>query len=465
MKTLVSQRWYVALPAALGIIALLSLVVSRTMFLDPHHGPEAVVSTIALIGAMVLLTLFISHHVSLQSPIPNIVTSGLFGLSMLSVLDPVLRNVFAMSAIANLGANYILFAGGLEIHFHSVKKQMGKILLLATLGAVITATLYSALVHTLAHWLGLPLDPRVSVLLGALLCSTDPAAIVPMLKTVCFPNEAPKEIAIAESAFNDVFGTVLTSIIFAAAKLGAFDSIPAGYLKVLQPASLLLLGKQLLFGLVVGAVGFGLLKFLAWFKRDQADEHGSDTAYLWGVPMATFGAAIPFGGSGYLGSFLAGLRFSPTEQLKHTVHTFDQVLIGISKHIIFLLLGALALMQGSKMMEYAPIGLLSGLSFIFIVRPVTVVVVYGMYALLTRQPINWKEVLFLSWVRMTGAIPAVLVISIMADTSQRSWTGPLGPIAIWVIAVTLLIQPATIGWWAKKVGVAIDTSPTRTVEA
>lgn len=451
-----SQRWYIALPVALGVVAALSLVISRTMFLDPHHGPEAAVGTFALITAMVLFTMFVTHYLSDRSPVPGIVTSGLFGLSLLPMLDPLVRNVFAMSAIANLGANYILFAGGLEIHLQSAKEQKWKIIVLATMGALITAGMFSVMIHYIALWLGMPLDKRVSALLGALLSSTDPAAIVPTLKKLYFPNVAPRDIVIAESALNDVFGTVITMIAYSAAKFGAFESIPAHAIEQLAVSSLVLFGKQALFGVLVGVVGLFLLKFFAWFKQNHDEEHGADTAFLWGVPMAIFGGAISFGGSGYLGSFLAGLFFNPTERIKKTIHTFDEVLIGKAKHAIFLLLGALALMQGQQMMAYAPIGLLGGLGFIFIIRPLTVLIVYGILALFTRQPIDWKEVLFLSWVRMTGAIPAVLVITIMADESQRSWTGPLGPIAIWVIALTLLIQPATIGWWAKKIGVAKD---------
>jgi cell volume regulation protein A len=84
-----------------------------------------------------------------------------------------------------------------------------KIALLAFPGVLITGYALSLTIGTLATALGFVIAPAVIILLGAILASTDPAAIIPVLENVHFKRRDPKDIVVAESALNDVVGTVL----------------------------------------------------------------------------------------------------------------------------------------------------------------------------------------------------------------------------------------------------------------
>ena len=119
-----------------------------------------------------------------------------------------LINIGADSALNQVvllfGASYILFDGGASLRFEVLKQVWITIVILATIGVVITAAITSIAAHYV-----LELPAMVAMLLGATLAATDPATLVPIFRQVRIRERVAQTI-MSESAFNDATGAILT---------------------------------------------------------------------------------------------------------------------------------------------------------------------------------------------------------------------------------------------------------------
>jgi cell volume regulation protein A len=158
-----------------------------------------------------------------------------------------------------------------------------------------------------------------------------------------------------------------------------------------------------------------------------------------------------FGGSGFLAAFVAGLVFHAEEHMGDIERFFGQVVDGVAKPIVFVLVGALV--DVHSLIHYAAIGIPVALLFMFVLRPGMVFLVLGAYGFV-RGPrgLSVRELLFISFVRETGAIPAVLLVTAIARVTLP--LPGLVEIGMWVILLTLLIAPPLTPLVARKLGVA-----------
>src|SRR4051812_35797744 len=174
--------------------------------------------------------------------VPDVVVYLLLGI----VLGPELAGLVDIKADSALnqiilvfGACYILFDGGASLRLAVLKRVWITILLIATIGVLITAAITAAAAY---YFLSVPL--MVALLLGAAIASTDPATLVPVFRQVRI-RERVAQTVMSESALNDATGAILTFAVLAVASgTGEFS----------LGASLLDLGKQALFGVAVGGV-------------------------------------------------------------------------------------------------------------------------------------------------------------------------------------------------------------------
>jgi len=113
------------------------------------------------------------------------------------------------------GASYILFDGGAALRLSVLKQVWVTILVLATVGVLITAAVTAL---AASYVLGLPL--AVAVLLGAVLSATDPATLMPIFRVVRIKDRVAQTV-VAESAFNDAMGAIATFAALALATGGS----------------------------------------------------------------------------------------------------------------------------------------------------------------------------------------------------------------------------------------------------
>jgi NhaP-type Na+/H+ or K+/H+ antiporter len=328
--------WLILAVAALGTISygVGQQILDRLAALEETPmAPE--------LAALVLFALcsFASFYATRGTALPSFVVAIALGVAGHPLFAPIVGNPLALASLVTASAALILFSGGLEMPLRDFLRLFLKIALLALPGVLLTGFAFSGVVGGLGQAFGGVLASAVVILLGAVLCSTDPAAIIPVLQGVQFKCQDAKDIVIAESALNDVMGTLLTSAFL---KLSlATLSIAAAYQALATVGTLKFLAGEIGFGALFGIGGYLLLWLLTRIKRGHSAPYGADHVYFLATPVLAFVGASAFGGSGFLAAFIAGLLFHVEDHLKEVERFFDNVVDGVAKPVIFLLVGAL----------------------------------------------------------------------------------------------------------------------------
>ncbi len=419
--------YYAIFIMVLAAISGISYSPLSHMALDFVAHDEANASLIFAFFEVSLLFLlgFYAFYLAKNIHIPSFVIAIFLGIAAKPFLEIIINanSGNTLNALVAIGATLILFGGGIETPFKSFQKLCLKIALLSFPGLLITAVLFAYVTMGIGNSLGVTLTVSAVVLLGAVLSSTDPAAIVPVLKVLRFKNKDTKDIVVSESALTDVTGTLLTlaflSIITTAIVEGrSYDSISAYYQAIVSADTMIMLGKELFFGIVFGILGYYMLNALVKFKHHHDEEFEVDSAFFLFVPLMIFAVTLAFHGSGYLAAFVVGLLFTVHHKIRHSEHFYNQVVEGYLKPMIFILLGAL--IDIPALLEYAVIGIITALVFMFVIRPITVFASLGVYMWVKgHHRMTARELLFISFVRETGAIPAVLLVTIQSQVANN----------------------------------------------
>jgi NhaP-type Na+/H+ or K+/H+ antiporter len=433
-------------------IALISTPL-RLLLLNYSHIVEEVDFQLFVFGT-ILFTGYLINRIAPKTIVPSFVWAIFAGIALQPILDFYIHDLEGLKVVIEVLAALVLFAGGLEITFKSFKNWFGPITSLSLLGVVLSSVTFALALYTMLSLLGLysnSLLPSI-LILSAALASTDPTAIIPTLKTMKFKRGFLKQIAISESALTDVSGSVITKFLLLAlitVPVSQSNTISTYLGPLLQKASYDALALQIMSGLLVGSLGFWLLKkFYRDIKHENSGYEIADPALLISVPIFTYVLGNLLGGAGFLASFVAGLLTELIGQMKKAEHFYNSFLDHLIKPFIFITLGALVPLDIFIM--FAPLGIFSGLLFIFVIRPF--VVFMTLWPWLLNHTFQVKDLLFLSLVRETGIISAVLlVIASTFDVIQSDFVIAMG---MWVILLTLVIEPPLTPYLSKKIGVA-----------
>jgi NhaP-type Na+/H+ or K+/H+ antiporter len=407
--------------------------------------------TVATLASLALFGFcsFVSFYATWNTPLPSFVVAIALGMAGHRFFEPIVSNHGLLASLVTGSAAIILFGGGLEMPLRSFLRLIIKIVLLAIPGVLITGFALSWVIGTASGAMGFGVAAAVAVLLGAILASTDPAAIIPVLEKVRFKRRDTKDIVIAESALNDVVGTLLTSTFLKLPLAGI--GLVAAYESLASPVTYGFLASQTAYGFLFGLAGFALLWLLNHLKRGHDSHFGADQIYFVLVPLLAFVGAVVFGGSGFLAAFVAGLLFHAEEHMKAIESFFFNIIDGVAKPVIFVLVGAMVDLH--SLLAYAPLGILVALVFMFVIRPIVVFLMLGIFGVVPgSQGLSLKELLFISFVRETGAIPAVLLVTAVSKATVP--VNGLVEIGMWVILMTLVIAPPLTPLVAKRLGVA-----------
>jgi NhaP-type Na+/H+ or K+/H+ antiporter len=377
---------------------------------------------------------------------PNFTLQLLVGIVLHDALAPIgSQAVLAVVACTALAA-IILKGGGDEVDRRDFVKIAFPTMMIAVVGYLITFFIMFPILLLLG------LDGKTAALLGAILCSTDPAALIPTLKRIVFKDEYKRlaSIAIAESALNDAVGAIFTAAVASMILAGiAVDSLGGLVSGLFSAENMLHLGGQFLFGTIAGIVGWGAMYAYETYKSSDNDRDVGETTYdfaiVLAVPLVTFLLAQAIHGNGFLAAFLAGLlaNYNHGKDYFHTtLHTMEIKIESIAKPTIFMMVGPFVAL--GNLWETALLGLLVSLVFILVARPVAV-----MLSMLPTS-LNMKDKLFLSIVRETGVIPVVLAVITAAQFPELN---QLLPLTAWVVVWTLTLLPAITPWWTRRLGI------------
>ena len=394
-----------------------------------------VIETLAILLAAGLVSEVVAGMLRIPRMVVLLAAGALLGPDVADAVDVPLDSI-GVQLLLTLGVSLILFYGGLNLAFSVLRPVWLGLGLLAVPGVVLTA-LITGSVAALAF--DLPIE--AGLLVGAVLAPTDPAILIPLFERLRIRAKVAQTV-VAESALNDVTGAVL------ALSLSAFVIEGGGSLA--SPLGEFLV--DLLISTALGAV-FGVDLALVISTRRIGIWRESPTIAVLLVVVGSYFTIDYAGGSGYLGAFLAGLIVANMDELGLGMHShretemrvFTQAAADIVVIFVFLTLGA-NLPFGTIEDEAVP-ALITVAALIFVARPLTVLA-----CLLPDRRGRWRreELVFLSWTRETGVVPAALVGVLVAEGVP--YEAELATVVALAIVVTLALQSTTKAWLARRLG-------------
>jgi cell volume regulation protein A len=406
---------------------------------DPSASIE--ISKHTLLSCGVILAIgTIAGFLARKIRIPDIAIFLLAGIAIgphaLNLIDiPV--NSALNQIILLFGASYILFDGGATMRLDVLKRVWITIVVLATIGVLVTATVTGLAAHLV---FGLP--PVLALLLGATVASTDPATLMPIFRQSRIRDRVAQTV-MSESAFNDAMAAI-----FAFSVLGLATG--NGALSIFS--FLFDLIKQAAIGIAAGvALGY-LSALLIAHERWAVLAEYAPVVTLVAVIGAYF-AASGLLASGFMAVFVFGIvlgnketlgfRMEPGEAQK--LNDFVLTTAFIMRLFIFILLGAQ--LDFVQMSQHWVGGVAVALVLMLVARPVTVL----LCALPDRRA-RWSsgELIFMCWTRETGVIPAALAGLLLGSKAPEAHL--IAAVTFMIILMTILIQAPTTEWLAHRLG-------------
>jgi potassium/hydrogen antiporter len=331
-----------------------------------------------------------------------------------------------------VGLAAILYEGGLSTSWRRLRAVAVPAALLSTVGVVVTAVLTGA-----AAYLLFDLSRLGSVLLGAVVASTDAAAVFATLRYTHIRRRLARTLE-AETGLNDPVAIALT--------IGLIDWIQKPSFGF--PDLLLLVIRQLALGLLTGVV-LGALAMWVFARLPQSIAAFVPVASVAAAALS-FGAADVIGGSGFLAVYLVGLAVGSTpSRYRRQLVTFHEGLAFLAQVAMFVVLGLLVF--PSDLPAVALPGLaLAGL-LVVVIRPVAVWVSTAFSSFTTR------ERALLGWAGLRGAVPIVLATFVLSSGLGKAET--IFNAVFFVVVVSALVQGTTLEWIAGRLGL-VDPRPT-----
>jgi cell volume regulation protein A len=320
----------------------------------------------------------------------------------------------------------ILFDGGLRAGMSEIRPVLGPAVSLATVGTLITA----ALTGLAAAWL-FDLSTLEGLLLGAIVASTDGAAIFALLRGSTLRRRIARTLE-GESGFNDPIAVLLV--------IGFIDWIQQPDYGVADMAWLL--ARQLGIGLAAGM----LVGWLAasGFRRAQLASAGLYPVASLATAALAFGAAGSLHGSGFLAVYIAGLWLgSAPIPARQTVINFHDGIAWVAQIALFVTLGLLVF--PGQLDEVAVKGTVLALVLVLVARPVA--------AAVATVPFRFgaAEQAVLGWAGLRGAVPVVLATFPVIDGVPHSLE--FFNVVFFAVLVSTLLQGTTFEALAKALGV------------
>jgi len=335
--------------------------------------------------------------------------------------------------IANLALGVILLDGGMRTRAETFRVGLKPALVLATLGVALTAggaALVAWWVFDL-HWL-------IALLIGAIISSTDAAAVFSLLQgRGLHLNERVSATLEIESGSNDPMAIFLTLMLVTLISHHQEDALSAGFLMLIQQFGL---------GTVAGILGgFAIVELANRIRLTPA----LYPLLVAAAGISVFSATNAVGGSGFLAIYLAGTVVGNRQvRMMPMILQVHDGLAWLAQLCLFLILGLLV--KPSALVPLAGGGLLLALALIFIIRPATI--------LLTLWPFgfNRRELGFISWVGLRGAVPIVLALfPVMAGIPDAQLVFHA---AFFIVLVSLIVQGTTMAPLARKLRLEVPAS-------
>lgn len=389
-----------------------------------------VMSSLILIGASLLAVSAVTSVVSFRAGVPILLI--FLGIGLLAGEDGLglgFDNQDITFFIASLALAVILFDSGFQTRLQSLRVAAWPAGVLATLGVALTA----ALVAPVA-WLVLDLSWMQALLLGAIVGSTDAAAVFFLLRVggVTIGERVRSTLEI-ESGSNDPMAIFLTMALVEVLIAGVLDPVVMG----------LFLATQFGLGLGMGLLGGWLIATIVNRLNVDGDLY---PILVLALSLIVFSGANLAGGSGFLAAYVAGLTAGNLPlRTRLGIVRFQNGMTWLAQIVMFVALGLFATPSEFPALMLPALAVAAAL--IFLARPLAI------WLCLLPFGFTRNEVAFVSWVGLRGAVSILLaLIPLMAGLEQAQ---VLFNMAFLVVLASLLLQGTTIATVARWLGVRV----------
>ena len=388
-----------------------------------------------LVGAVLIFASIMASTLSARLGVPLLLLFLIVG--MLAGEQGILGIEFSQYGLANFVGQAalacILLDGGLRTSFKSFRVGLKPAITLATWGVLVTVLVLGVFVT----WL-LDVDWRFGLLMAAIVGSTDAAAVFSLLRNGGVKlNDRVQATLELESGANDPLAILLVT------GLIALNVDPAGQTAF---GFLVLLFQQLSFGLGMGLL-FGYLLSRLLPKIHLAE--GMYAILILSAGLAVFAATNLIGGSGFLAVYLTGVLIGnhKVRSTEHVMRVMDSF-AWLSQAVLFVVLGLLV--TPSNVLNVWHYSVAIAAFMIFVARPIAV------YTSVKPFKFKDREIGFISWVGLRGAVPITLaILPVMAGIDNAFM---LFDIAFGVVVLSLILQGTTIPTMANLFKVRIPTN-------
>lgn len=396
------------------------------------------IENILLIGSGLLFISIIAGKTSYKFGVPTLllfliigILAGSEGIGGITFNDPALAQFIGIVSL-----NFILFSGGLDTNWNTVKPILWQGISLSSLGVILTASSIGVFV-----WFITDFTIYESLLLGSIVSSTDAAAVFSILRSKSLALKANLRPTLEfESGSNDPMAYVLTIAFLSLVinqDLSFFSIFP-------------LFLKQMIIGGIAGYLFGRVSKYI--INKINLDFEGLYPVLVIALMFISFSATDFIGGNGFLAVYISAI-FLGNQDLIHKrsiLKVFDG-LAWLMQIVLFLTLGLLVF--PSEILPVFLIGLVISLFLIFIARPISVFISLLPFKMRTRNR------LYISWVGLRGAVPIVFATyPLLAGIDKADM---IFNIVFFISVTSVLIQGTSLTRVAKWLHVALPEKAKR----
>ncbi|MDY0081599.1 MAG: potassium/proton antiporter [Ignavibacteriaceae bacterium] len=326
--------------------------------------------------------------------------------------------------IAIIALLFILFSGGLSTSLKDVRPIRFQALSLASFGVIISALVFGVIASYILN-----IDIIYGLLLGAIISSTDAAAVFNVLrsKNVSLKDNL-KPLLEFESGSNDPMAIFLT--------ISLIETITNPFSDWLSFVKLIVFqfGFGFLIGLTMGRVVVLIM------NKIKLENEGVYPVLLVGLACMIYAATNLIGGSGFLAVYLTGIAVGNRDfvQKKSLLRFFDG-LAWLGQISMFLTLGLLVF--PSEIIPIIGIGLVLSVVLMFIARPIAV------FISLIFAKVSFKEKVFISWVGLRGAVP--IILATFPLLAEVKYARLIFSIVFFIVFTSALLQGWSLTYVAK----------------
>ncbi|MBR1419236.1 MAG: potassium/proton antiporter, partial [Synergistaceae bacterium] len=328
--------------------------------------------------------------------------------------------------IGTFALAFILFGGGFQTKWSDIKPVITQGVVLSTFGVLLTAIFMAIPIAWLERF-----SYKDAFLLGAIISSTDAAAVFSILRTQKVGVKgALKPLLEFESGSNDPMAVFLT---LTALNWFTWPDIPV-YNMIIKLIVQMVCGG--LIGLITGNIACRAIQNL---------KVTNEALYpVWGISivMSTFGLAEMVQGNGYLAVYVCGIVMGGGDFIyKYSLQRFHEGFAWLMQIIMFLLLGLLVNPKELINFQVISVGLLISFLLMFVARPLAVFIC----SMFSR--FNLNEKIFISWTGLRGAVPIILATYPLSNGHPQARY--IFNLIFFVVLTSVLLQGKTLAFAAK----------------